>query len=898
VTGQPLRILLLDDNPKDRAMTINALRRTFSGLKVVQIADAESFDRSLEAGDFDLALTDYQLHWTDGLTVLRAIKDARPDCPVVMITATGSEEIAVEAMKAGLDDYLVKSPRRWDHLPAAIQSAWELSRQHWALREAETWYRSVCEREAAGSLELGQVLAEIVALASKVTNSDYTSVMLLDEAGNISLRSENPSDVPSSGSHVRDEDLTNWIVRSHETIIVDAIGDDGRLIPDPGEGAPHLANPGLVAAGIRALAGLPLMIRHRLRGILYLHSLHPGAFHGQQSLLNAFTKQITIAVENARVFQAEQQQSRRLTLLAEVSRIVATTLDMNAMLQEVAESIRRHFAYPIVELFTLDDEGQTLILRGYSGIPMGPPESPALEAYSQPIGQGIIGHTARTGKSYLTDDITTDPYYKPPDGTPMRSEACIPILDGGRLVGVIDVESDRLADFDEGTRSLLEAVADIVSVGLRNARLYEESQHRLQELTLLNRISVGFGSVLNIDTLIDGALEGLRELANADRTYFITVDSDARAWERAHENVAPDIEPHIGMTGTLDNWTVEFERLLTGQPFAVFDTTFDPRVEETREMYRLLGAQSMLLAPVQFGNRLYGALGVEYCRERHAWHPDEIRLLKGMTHQLELALDNLHLFEEVQVRADELAGALARLEELDHLKDEFIQNVSHELRSPLAIVRGYVEMLRTGELGELQPEQQKPVDIIARRVRMLGDLVQDITIILEAEANPPEPEAVPLSAVAQSAVEDFQIAVEQAELNLQAEIPPGLPPVNGSFIHLRRLLDNLLSNAIKFTPAGGTITVRVRREGEHVALEVSDTGVGIPSDKLERIFERFYQVDGSTWRRFGGVGLGLALVKEIAETFGGHVTVDSEIDEGSTFSVVLPTAVDPDLGNE
>jgi len=301
---------------------------------------------------------------------------------------------------------------------------------------------------------------------------------------------------------------------------------------------------------------------------------------------------------------------------------------------------------------------------------------------------------------------------------------------------------------------------------------------------------------------------------------------------------------------------------------------------------------------VQFGNQLYGALGVEYCRERHAWHPDEIRLLKGMTHQLELALDNLHLFEEVQVRADELAGALARLEELDHLKDEFIQNVSHELRSPLAIIRGYVEMLKTGELGELQPEQQKPVDIIARRVRMLGDLVQDITLILEAEANPPEPEAVPLSAVAQSAVEDFQIAVEQAELNLQAEIPPGLPPVNGSFIHLRRLLDNLLSNAIKFTPAGGTITVRVRPEGEQVALEVSDTGVGIPSDKLERIFERFYQVDGSTWRRFGGVGLGLALVKKIAETFGGHVTVDSEVGEGSTFSVVLPTAVDPDLGNE
>jgi signal transduction histidine kinase len=187
------------------------------------------------------------------------------------------------------------------------------------------------------------------------------------------------------------------------------------------------------------------------------------------------------------------------------------------------------------------------------------------------------------------------------------------------------------------------------------------------------------------------------------------------------------------------------------------------------------------------------------------------------------------------------------------------------------------------------------VAIIARRVRALDDLVQDITLILEAQVSPPEREAVPLDKVARMAVEDFQLVVQQAELTLQAEVAAHLPPVNGSYGYVRRVLDNLLDNAVKFTPAGGTITVRVRREGDQVVLEVSDTGVGIPSDQLDRIFERFYQVNGSIWRRYGGVGLGLSLVKEIVETYGGRVTVESQVGEGSTFTVRLPVAADADV---
>jgi signal transduction histidine kinase len=266
----------------------------------------------------------------------------------------------------------------------------------------------------------------------------------------------------------------------------------------------------------------------------------------------------------------------------------------------------------------------------------------------------------------------------------------------------------------------------------------------------------------------------------------------------------------------------------------------------------------------------------------------DAELLSLFAMQAAIAIRNARLYEEIRLRADELAVAFSQLQQLDRLKSEFVQNVSHEFRSPLALIRGYAELLETGSLGPLLPEQHRPVSIIARRARMLGDLVGDITLILEAEANPPEPEAVPLDQLARLAVEDFQIAAREANVSLRPQIVAPLPPVGGYAPYLRRVLDNLLQNAIKFTPEDGEIVVRTRLEGDSVVLEVEDSGIGIPPDQLGQIFKRFYQVDGSTKRRYPGVGLGLALVKELVETYGGRVTVTSTLGRGSTFRVTMP----------
>ena len=139
----PLHILLVDDNPEDRALATRELRRGFHNLKIDQITDAKSFTLALESRGYDFVVTDYQLRWTDGLAVLRAIKARWPDCPVIMFTGTGSEEIAVEAMKAGLDDYVLKSSKHYARLPSAANLALERRAQWRALKEAESRYRAL-----------------------------------------------------------------------------------------------------------------------------------------------------------------------------------------------------------------------------------------------------------------------------------------------------------------------------------------------------------------------------------------------------------------------------------------------------------------------------------------------------------------------------------------------------------------------------------------------------------------------------------------------------------------------------------------------------------------------------------------------------------------------------------
>jgi signal transduction histidine kinase len=251
--------------------------------------------------------------------------------------------------------------------------------------------------------------------------------------------------------------------------------------------------------------------------------------------------------------------------------------------------------------------------------------------------------------------------------------------------------------------------------------------------------------------------------------------------------------------------------------------------------------------------------------------------------------------ERDRLRTTDREAALAlseqneRLRELDRMKDTFVSSVSHELRTPLTSMIGYLEILRDGEAGELTEAQARFLQIVDRNCNRLKDLIDDILLTARMDGGylTLDREPLALGDLAARHVESIRPAAAAKGVDVVLGIDDDLPTVEGDEMRLGQLLDNLLSNAVKFTPAGGKVAVDVGRRDGMACVEVADSGVGMPADDLDRLFERFFRA--STARAVQGTGLGLSIAKSIAEAHGGTIAVRSEVGVGTTFVVELPS---------
>ncbi|NLY50369.1 MAG: PAS domain-containing protein [Firmicutes bacterium] len=232
---------------------------------------------------------------------------------------------------------------------------------------------------------------------------------------------------------------------------------------------------------------------------------------------------------------------------------------------------------------------------------------------------------------------------------------------------------------------------------------------------------------------------------------------------------------------------------------------------------------------------------------------------------------------------------ITELKRLEQMRTEFVASVSHELRTPLTAVRGFTETLLEGAMMD-QAKAEHFLKIIADETRRLSALIDDLMDLSRLELKRANLNVGPvdLTHLVTETLVGLKPRLDKAGLVLVVDLPEATAQVSGDRDRLRQVLLNLVDNAIKYTPSGGKITVRVIRLTEKARLEVTDTGRGIPTQELARIFERFYRVDKARTRSQGGTGLGLAIVKHIVELHGGHVGAQSEPGKGTTISVTLP----------
>lgn len=302
------------------------------------------------------------------------------------------------------------------------------------------------------------------------------------------------------------------------------------------------------------------------------------------------------------------------------------------------------------------------------------------------------------------------------------------------------------------------------------------------------------------------------------------------------------------------------------------------------------GIQSILAVPLLAREGVVGTLGVA-SPERARFKEHEVRLLSAMGKVIGIAIENASLFSSLRRSVDDLTKLTLRLEESDEIKDRLLSVISHELRTPVTIILGHVEILMDGIFGDMSEQQRESLLKIRRSGAGLLFQVENAIDVSELELGGAtvHPEHFAIEFVRESVMELLADAAKQKGLEVRWEIAPGVPRLFTDSVRLVKIFRNLVDNAIKFTEKG-YIRVRVSysSERDRMECEVEDTGIGIPPKKFDAIFEPFLQMDNSHTRLYGGMGLGLRNVKKTLELLGGGIEVRSSVGKGSVFRFWFP----------
>jgi len=506
------------------------------------------------------------------------------------------------------------------------------------------------------------------------------------------------------------------------------------------------------------------------------------------------------------------------------------------------------------------------------------------------ISQGLAGLTAALGSPLRVNDPHADPrFFRGVDeatGFVTRQVLTAPIRSrGGEVLGVLELLNAARGEFDAEDEELLALLGAQMGVALGHVQRTEGLRTSLDRLSRLMRVGAAISSELDLGDLLRVISQTTSQLLQAERsTVFLVDQGKGELWSRVAEGLEREeirIPLASGVAGTVAT---------TGAPIRIRDAYADPRFNPEVDRHTGYQTRNILCVPMRNPRGLViGVFQVLNKREGDFTPLDE-QLLVSLSSQAAVAVENARLYEEVQ-------RSYTKLQALDHLKSDFLNAISHELRTPLSPILGYTEILLSNGMGPLPPGAVRGVQAIAESGKRLLCLIESLLAFVRLDqgnvALAREP--VDVSILAARVVEGVRARAAERRLAVTVELSPELPRVLVDPQELLMALTHLMDNATKFTPAGGTVALCARRVANpagqaEVEIVVRDSGIGIPAELTERVFDRFYQVDGSLTRQYGGVGIGLAVVRQIVEAHGSRIELESGVGQGSTFRFRLPAA--------
>ncbi|MBI2090468.1 MAG: PAS domain S-box protein [Deltaproteobacteria bacterium] len=524
-------------------------------------------------------------------------------------------------------------------------------------------------------------------------------------------------------------------------------------------------------------------------------------------------------------------RTRELAALLTIAETATQSLDTDKILQDTLDKSVDLLGLDVGDIRILDPDTRNLVVRVARGLTSSEflAVKISLDSPKRIVGKIVF----ETQKPYIATDIRKDPTFKTRtlEQEGVISAAFVPIRSKKRVLGQLTVGSRRLHRFSKTEIDLLMAFGSQLGAALENAQLYEEVSK----------------SKAYIENLVENAGDAIISTDTGDRIL---------TWNRGAEVI-------FGYT----------KQEAVGNSLSILLTPgHSQELEEIRNKVVVAGVIRNLEVRRnrKDGTLIDAAVAVSPIRDKD-----------------ESVIGFLHLAKDIT----EKKRYEKRLKELDKMKSDFVSSVSHELRTPLTAIKGSADNMLDGITGPLNEKQVRYLTRIKSNADRLARLINDLLDLSRIEAGKIDlrPTSLPVVLLTKEVAETLRPVAAEKLISLEVESPDAEVTAWADRDKLTQVLVNLIGNAVKFTPAHGRVSVAVQRDGEEwVKVSVADTGLGIPSEETNRIFDRFYQVARADKQKTKGTGLGLAISKALVELHGGKIWVESEVGRGSSFCFSLP----------
>lgn len=578
-----------------------------------------------------------------------------------------------------------------------------------------------------------------------------------------------------------------------------------------------------------------------------------------------------------------RKNTRELSALYAVAKSVSQSLDIDEMLNNTLLNVLQVMGAEGGAINLAEEDGTMLHLKVHKGLSQKFVD--AVKTIKMDF--GVSGQAVKMKKPVAIDTSR----YPEENLIPLLREvgivsiASTPILFKDRILGTINVHYMHPHILSKDELDLFASIGNELGVAVENLNLFAEIQRHDRTLEALYTIESVVSRSLNLEEIFDTALLKALEVTDTEAGTLYSVEGDILRLV-ACEGLCPEFKKKAvirNMGDGIPGMAAQLKKALTMDISEFPSPPLLPYI--TKE-----GLVSFIGTPLLSKGKVVGALALG-TKKKRIFTQDDLDLLFSIGNVIGIAVENARLYSESKENLEKLQKTYEELKTLDRMKDEFMSNVSHELKTPLISIKGYSELLYDEKLGGRLDEQKKSLEAIIRNADRLTRLINSILFITRFQSGKIEfrSKSVDIDEIMQISIEDLKNPMDKKQITFEKELS-AVSRLRGDKDRFVEVITNLLDNAIKFTPVGGKITLKALDEGENVHITISDNGIGIPADIIPKLFTRFYQVDASTSRKYGGTGLGLYITKTIIDATGGKIWIESEVQKGTTVHILIPAA--------